>query len=330
MRAGHARRPRSSSATLSAPSQAGSVSGKCRPGRPGPARPSTASASAWHTASASLWPPRPRAPSIATPPSTSGRCGSSEKRWTSIPWPMRIAHRCVTRSFGRRSADVEVARRGDLQVAAAPRAPPHPCRRAPRPARRRRWPRVVRSSWARRRTLGPEGLGRLDGHQRAAVQGARHLPVSSTTLMVSPARDPGTAPSTPSSASGVDHRREEVGRGQRAGRVVHHDHLGVDRDRGQAGRAPTRPGWGRPSRRRRPVPAVPCASCPVAAVPRSRPGRAGPGRRRRSTAGTPRPTTRRTGRPASSANCLSPPKRRPEPPATTIDHTVAIGSRDRP
>ena len=35
-------------------------------------------------------PPRPRAPSISTPPRTSGRCGSSEKRWTSMPWPMRM------------------------------------------------------------------------------------------------------------------------------------------------------------------------------------------------------------------------------------------------
>ena len=61
---GHARPPRSSRATLSAPSHTGSVSGKCRPRSPRPTAPSTASARAWHTASASLWPPRPRAPSI--------------------------------------------------------------------------------------------------------------------------------------------------------------------------------------------------------------------------------------------------------------------------
>ena len=79
-----------SRATLSAPSHTGSVSGKCRPRSPSPTAPSTASASAWHTASASLWPPSPRAPSITTPPSTSGRWGSSEKRWTSMPWPMRM------------------------------------------------------------------------------------------------------------------------------------------------------------------------------------------------------------------------------------------------
>ena len=40
--------------TLSAPSHTGSVSGKCRPRSPSPTAPSTASASVWHTASASL------------------------------------------------------------------------------------------------------------------------------------------------------------------------------------------------------------------------------------------------------------------------------------
>ena len=78
-----------SRAMLSAPAQAGSVSGKWRPRSPSPAAPSRASARAWARASASLWPASPRPWGTSTPPSTSGRPGSSEKAWTSKPWPMR-------------------------------------------------------------------------------------------------------------------------------------------------------------------------------------------------------------------------------------------------
>ena len=80
---------------LSASFHLGSVSGAWRPRSPRPAAPITASAMAWATTSASLWPSSPWAPVpvMTTPPRTSGRPGSSEKRWTSSPWPMRTAAR---------------------------------------------------------------------------------------------------------------------------------------------------------------------------------------------------------------------------------------------
>ena len=52
-----------SSTSESAPFHCGSVSGKCSPMSPSPAAPSSASVTAWATASASLCPCRPRAPS---------------------------------------------------------------------------------------------------------------------------------------------------------------------------------------------------------------------------------------------------------------------------
>ena len=69
----------------SAPAQVGSDAGKWRPRSPSPAAPSIASATAWATTSASLWPARPAAPGTVTPPRTSGRPGSPENRWTSNP-----------------------------------------------------------------------------------------------------------------------------------------------------------------------------------------------------------------------------------------------------
>ena len=56
---------------------------------PRPAAPSSASAQAWATTSASLWPTRPGSPSNTTPPSTSTRSGASEKACTSKPCPTR-------------------------------------------------------------------------------------------------------------------------------------------------------------------------------------------------------------------------------------------------
>ena len=51
----------------SAPCQRSSVSGKCWPMSPRPAAPSRASATAWATTSASLWPARPRSPGNSHP-----------------------------------------------------------------------------------------------------------------------------------------------------------------------------------------------------------------------------------------------------------------------
>ena len=93
---------------LSAPAHAGSVSGKCRPMSPRPAAPSSASASAWATrvgvAVAGQAAARPR---CAPHPARAGGAGSSEKAWTSKPWPMRMLTACQLR----RSAQRQVGRR---------------------------------------------------------------------------------------------------------------------------------------------------------------------------------------------------------------------------
>ena len=61
----------------SASRQRSSVSGKCWPMSPSPAAPSSASITAWVSASASEWPASPRsAPGTSTPPSTSRRPAS--------------------------------------------------------------------------------------------------------------------------------------------------------------------------------------------------------------------------------------------------------------
>ena len=90
----------------------GRSSGKWRPRSPRPAAPSRASARAWATTSASLWPARPAAPGMVTPPRTRGRPGSPEKRWTSKPWPTRSAPDRVGRRSRRRQrpGHVEVGR----------------------------------------------------------------------------------------------------------------------------------------------------------------------------------------------------------------------------
>src|SRR5262245_2957752 len=72
---------RLSRSTLEAPFHRGSVSEKWRPMSPAPAAPRIASVTAWHTASASECPARPRSKGIVTPPRINGR--PSTKRWRS-------------------------------------------------------------------------------------------------------------------------------------------------------------------------------------------------------------------------------------------------------
>ena len=71
------------------PSTADRCRGSAGQYRQGRRRPSNASITAWATASASLWPCKPRAPSKTTPPRTSGRAASSLNRWMSKPCPTR-------------------------------------------------------------------------------------------------------------------------------------------------------------------------------------------------------------------------------------------------
>ena len=101
------------------PPRPGPCRGSAGPGRRGRRRRGRRRPARGHTASASLWPPSPRAPSITTPPSTSRRCGSSEKRWMSMPWPMRTLSGLPRRqqALGR----TQVVGRRDLEVAGVAR-----------------------------------------------------------------------------------------------------------------------------------------------------------------------------------------------------------------
>ena len=299
-----------SRATLSAPSHTGSVSGKCRPRSPRPTAPSTASASAWQTASASLCPPRPaRRPRSRRRPRTSGRCGSSEKRWTSMPWPMRTLTDCraaSSRSAGPRSSGSVILR------LPARRAPPARCRPTPRPAWRRRWRRRPAAGVGPAQYGGPEGLRRLHRDQRGAIQRARDPSGLVHGLDRVTRRDTGHGAVRSPVGHRRDHGVEECGRGQRPRRVVHHDHRRRRRGPRPGRSAPSPPGWrhrGRPRRRR---------------------GRSAPSPRRRDDQdhaggrGPARlhgPFEHRAA--AQEGELLHRPKRRPEPPATTIDHTGA-------
>src|SRR5207302_11047747 len=106
-----ARRPR-----LSAPAHTGSVSGKWSPRSPRAAAPRRASAMAWLTTSASLWPARPRSPANCTPPRTRRREGSSLKAWTSKPMPTRTAMSPTLGAVDERPGHEQVVLGRDLGV----------------------------------------------------------------------------------------------------------------------------------------------------------------------------------------------------------------------
>ena len=119
--------------------------------------------------------------------------------------------------------------------------------------------------------------------------------------------------------SPVGHRRDDGGeegrRGQRPRRVVHHDHLRVVGDGGQAAAHRVGPGGA----------AGDDGSAPWGSW--SSAGRRAPrGPRRRNRAGTPpRPIAAPGGRPAGRTASAGRSAGR-VPPATTIDHTCAIGA----
>ena len=81
--------------------------------------------------------------------------------------------------------------------------------------------------------LGPERLRRLHCHQRAPVERAGHLPFVVHDLDGVTRRQPGDGPVGVALGHGADHRVEEGARRERAGGVVHDDHLGVRGHRGQ-------------------------------------------------------------------------------------------------
>jgi hypothetical protein len=150
-------------ATLSAPSQTGSVSGKCRPRSPRPTAPSTASARAWHTASASLCPPSPARPRSRRRPARAG--GGGPRRSGGRRCPGRCA-RSPSLDASSRSA----APRSSGAVILRLRGSPGTTRTVPPSASTSMASSVAPAPacwWARRSTAASEGLGRLDGDQRA-------------------------------------------------------------------------------------------------------------------------------------------------------------------
>src|SRR5579875_2838603 len=74
-----------------------------------------ASARAWHTTSASLWPPRPPCSASKTPPSTRGRPSPPAKGWTSNPKPTLVSP-ATSAPPQQGLGQHHVGRGGDLEV----------------------------------------------------------------------------------------------------------------------------------------------------------------------------------------------------------------------
>ena len=162
------RTPRRSSAIESASRQRSSVSGKCWPMSPSPAAPSSASMTAWVSASASEWPLRPR--------SASGTSHAAEHERPALLEAVRVvadarpgAHPIASR---RRDAAVEDGQLGDAEVASAT-PPPGRSRGPGARARGRRWtaPPAARPRGTSRR----KGGGGIDLAHRLAQPGGGHL-----------------------------------------------------------------------------------------------------------------------------------------------------------
>ena len=196
-----ASRPRRSITRLSAPAHRGIGVGEVLAESPRPAAPSRASAQAWATTSASLWPTRPRSPANTTPPRHQhARSGSSLNGGRRSPRPTRMGiprHATVpaarrsggpgagvaTRRPGvRRSGPArrrdpggrvpaEVVGRGDLAVAGVAGHHHHPA------ADRLDQGGVVgglgSTRWARRSMSARKRLGRLHRDEVVPVDGLR-------------------------------------------------------------------------------------------------------------------------------------------------------------
>ena len=157
--------------TLSAPSQTGSVSGKCRPRSPRPTAPEHGVGQrVAHGVGVAVAAQPARALDHDAARAPAAGAGSSENRWTSMPWPMRtLIPPRRQQALGR----AQVVGVGDLEVAGLARARPARWRRAPRPAWRRRWLRSAAPRVGPAQDVGPEGLRRLHRDQRGAVERAR-------------------------------------------------------------------------------------------------------------------------------------------------------------
>ena len=277
----------------------------CR-GRAARPAPSSASATAWHTASASECPTSPsRDRRCVTPPSTSGRGVAPGRRTGGRRTRARPAR--VTTLSSSAAAIIEVGGPGHLEV---PRVTGHDDDGAADRLHQRgvvggvaAGARARRAAWRHRNAWG---VCTATSPTRSTVAVTR---TSSTRFSVSATARPGTAPSAPPRTAAID-RAEQVG-GRRAGgprraRRRSRPSSAPRRDR----RAPTRRGS-----RRRSVDASTSAPSPLASrrARRARPRR------------TPRTRWRPRGRPGARRrdrqNCLGPPKRSPHPAATITAHT---------
>ena len=314
----------------SAPAQRGSVSGKWRPRSPRPAAPRRASARAWATTSASLWPASPAPPGDGDPAEDQGpaRLAGEAVDVEALTDPEAggrpAAHRrsCTARSS---SASARArSRGGHLQV---PRVAGHDAHGSARastsPASSVASPP---SAWAGPQHVGPERLGGLHRHQPVPVDGGDHHAVARPASRCRPPAAPG----------------------RRRRRRRHHGfHHGRNSAAEASGRAPSwttitaglvghggQPGphRGRPGGAHRPRPRRRQADRRSARRPEpSRRRHVGRDHEDHAVGHRPgrlhRPVDH--GRPASSANCLGPPNRR-RPPATTTAQTGPARLRAAP
>ena len=319
LRAHHGRRPGRAAPWCRPRPRRGRWRGSGGPRSPSPAAPSRASATAWATTSASLWPASPAAPGIGHPAEDerAARVLREAVDVESLPDAQRVRDGCRS-----------------------------PSRRQPGPGRASRSAAVVtlrlRGSPGTTRTVAPErldqggvvgGLGRAASWARRRTSARKACGVCTAT---SPSRSTvATTIAVDHALQGVGHRHaghgrvgaaarprrprraNNAGRGQRAGAVVDHDHLGRRRAPRPARPAPT------PARVSPPATDDVGTGGAAGAVPRvgtGRRGARGPRRRRRPRAASTAHCT--MGRPAERERTASGPRTGcPLPAATTTTHT---------
>ena len=195
---------------------------------------------AWATASASLWPARPRSPSKRTPPSTSGRAGivaeGVDVEALADPHGQRHRSSARLRSIGR----------GDLDVGRVAVHDHHPA------TGRLDQGGVVGAlglaGVGGAQGRGPEGLRRLHGHEPAAVDGA----AADLAERVGH-RDGGHGRVGARRRCAAQHPLPHARAPARPGGVVHEDHARRRRAPPPARPAPTPSGSRRRPRRRSPA-----------------------------------------------------------------------------
>ena len=312
--------------------KSGSLAGKWRPRSPSPAAPSSASATAWATTSASLWPASPAAPGIGHAPEHErpARVPRETVHVESLPDAHRDRHHSGRRSCHRqRLGHLEVGGRGDLDVARLAGHDAHGSAQRLHQARRRRWHRTRvrgRDAAHRREKPGASAPPRCpsrchrgdDAVVLNALQRVGH-------------GNPGTAASAPPRHR-VDHGPENAGDAR--GRAPSWTTITSAESGTAASPARTdaaRDVTARPPRRR--LRRRPPTAHRGHRRRRSRHRRRGRRARRRR----PRPAMRRAahctmGRPPSRANCLGAPNRSrcrppPRPPTPTRAHLPFGGPR---